>query len=409
MHELLPILQQVFPSATGYDTIASVVQANAEGYRLKLDDDNDENKINDIFIKKVDASTYASKSWPDFRRTLIYLRTEVLFYKMLLPDLKERGFTAAPEIYHADFNLEGLIGEEEKATDQSLLEPSTWSADGKGGHIIMEGIGEPYFQDSPISIEQAKETLSAVAGLHASAWEDQDLLIKADKWLSRGSYHLKTRNIKELEGMEQAWDHFSSKFAENDPDLFQRCSNIGTRIKALAEYISNEVSPGPTDKYATLSHGDYKAMNCFLPHGDMDMNRGVILVDFASTGVGLGMSDVAMHIHHAVKGEDLDKGGEEELIDHYIEVLNEMLGPEHTYPRDVALRHYRLACADYFRFLLGRFWKSATPETFEKRKSSKNTVLMNRNVESAFAFLARVDCHVTEIEKEAASCVVAAD
>ncbi|KAL3933875.1 MAG: hypothetical protein SGBAC_010207 [Bacillariaceae sp.] len=143
-------------------------------------------------------------------------------------------------------------------------------------------------------------------------------------------------------------------------------------------------------------------MNCFLPQKSTD--RGVILVDFASTGVGLGMSDVAMHIHHATKAEDLANGGEEELLNHYLDQLNKQLGPDKEYPKDVALRHYRLACADYFRFLLGRFWKSATPATFEKRKDSKNTVLMNRNLESALAFLDRVEKYVAEIEKERAAC-----
>ncbi|CAJ1953705.1 unnamed protein product [Cylindrotheca closterium] len=401
MHELLPILRQVFPAASAYDTLSSVTQANAEGFRVQFEEE-DHVGINDVFIKKVDASTYASKSWPDFRRTLMYLRTEVLFYKKLLPDLKERGFHATPDILLADFDLKGLIDEDEKATDQSKPEPENWIVEGKGGHIIMEAIGNPYYQDSPITLEQAKATLSAVAGLHAAAWEDKELLAKADKWLSRGSYHLKTRNVKELAGMEQSWEHFRSNFGESDPALFDRCSDIGKRIKDLAEYISDEVSPGPTDRYATLSHGDFKAMNCFLPRESMA--RGVILVDFASTGVGLGMSDVAMHIHHAIKTEDLAKGGEEELFDHYLDQLNMQLGPDKAYPKDVALRHYRLACADYFRFLLGRFWKSATPETFEKRKNSKNTVLMNRNLESAMAFLDRVEKHVTEIEKERSAC-----
>jgi len=402
MHELLPILRHVFPAASACDTLSSVTQANAEGFRVQFEAEDDVT-VNDVFIKKVDASTYASKSWPDFRRTLMYLRTEVLFYKVLLPDLKERGFCATPDILLADFDLNGLIDEDEKATDQSRPEPENWTAEGKGGHIIMEAIDNPYYQDSPIELDQAKETLSAVAGLHAAAWEDKELLIKADKWLSRGSYHLKTRNVKELAGMEQSWEHFRSNFGESDPALFDRCSDIGKRIKNLAEYISDEVSPGPTDRYATLSHGDFKAMNCFLPRESTD--RGVILVDFASTGVGLGMSDVAMHIHHAIKAEDLANGGEEVLLNHYLDQLNTQLGPDKAYPKDVALRHYRLACADYFRFLLGRFWKSASPETFEKRKDSKNTVLMNRNLESALAFLDRVEKHVTEIEKERAACL----
>jgi hypothetical protein len=166
----------------------------------------------------------------------------------------------------------------------------------------------------------------------------------------------------------------------------------------LADYISKELSPGPNDQYATLSHGDYKAMNCFLPKQSGD--RGVLLVDFASTGVGLGMSDVAMHIHHAVIPDKLDNGGEEELIDHYLETLEACLGGKRRYPRAIAFRHYRLAVADYFRFFLGRFWKSATPASFEKMKENKNICLINRDVDAALAFLDRVDGYVTQIEKE---------
>ena len=416
MHEFLPILQQAFPTASGCNVMASVVQANAEGHKISFQkSENDKDSLSSVFIKRVDASNYEGKSWPDFRRTLMYLRTEILFYNMFIQDLKERGFVSVPDIFLANYDLDGLIEEDDKATDQSGSEPVDWKTtlNDKGGYIVMETIDSPYFQDSPIPLDQAKRSLAAVAGLHAAAWEDQELLKKADKWLSRGSYHLKTRNVKELANIEQSWKDFSTNFQQFDPVLFERCNDIGTRIKNLAEYISDEVSPGPNDSYATLSHGDFKSMNCFLPplvledqcsandNTSTNTDRGVILVDFASTGVGLGMSDVAMHIHHAVLPEDLANGGEEILFDYYLEELNRMLSKSgKSYPRNVALRHYRLACADYFRFLLGRFWKSATPETFEKRKNSPNTVLMNRNIDSALAFLDRVERHVTEIEKE---------
>ena len=392
MHDLLPVLHQVFPSASGYDTVASVVQANAEGHRLIFGEE-------DVFLKQVEAPKYASKSWPDFRRTMMYLRTEVRFYNEIVPDLGQRGLST-PKIFKAHYDLDGLIGEGEKATDQTREEPKHWSAEGKGGYIIMESITEPYFQTSPITLDQAKETLSAVADLHASAWEDRSLLQKSEKLLSRGSYHLKTRNPKELAGMKQAWENFSSHFGDLNPSLFERTKDMGERIQRLAEYISDEVSPGPNDQFATLAHGDFKSMNCFLPKNGSE-SRGVVLVDFASTGVGLGMSDVAMHIHHAVRPVDLANGGEEELLDHYLQTLEDRLATKNqSYPREVALRHYRLAVADYFRFFLGRFWKSATPETFEKKKNSKNTALINRDVDAAIAFLDRVDRYVDQIERE---------
>ena len=191
--------------------------------------------------------------------------------------------------------------------------------------------------------------------------------------------------------MVQAWENFVSDFGHLDPALFERTATLGSRIQNLAEYISMQVSPGPSDSFATISHGDFKSMNCFLPSTETaaTTERSVILVDFASTGVGLGMSDVAMHIHHAVLPEHLANGGEEELLEHYLTQLNTSLGlttnGQKFYPKDVAMRHYRLAVADYFRFFLGRFWKTATLESFVKKKDSKNTALMNRTRSSVGA------------------------
>ncbi|KAL3909233.1 MAG: hypothetical protein SGILL_008166, partial [Bacillariaceae sp.] len=142
------------------------------------------------------------------------------------------------------------------------------------------------------------------------------------------------------------WKHFVGAFQELDKNgIFKRCgADFGKRIQGLAEYVCEKTSPGPKDVYATISHGDFKSMNCFLPvdGNEASQKRGVVMVDFASIGVGLGMQDVAMHIHHA----------------------------------------------------------SATPESFAKKATSKNTALINRDVDAAFAFLERVQKHVTKIERE---------
>ena len=55
---------------------------------------------------------------------------------------------------------------------------------------------------------------------------------------------------------------------------------------------------------------------------------------------------------------------------------------------------------DYFQFVLGRLWRGATLESFEKKKNSKNAVLVNRTVEAAVAFIQRVDVYLEGIEKE---------
>eukprot|EP00978_Attheya_sp_CCMP212_P047652 scaffold422892_cov63-Attheya_sp.AAC.1 len=176
----------------------------------------------------------------------------------------------------------------------------------------------------------------------------------------------------------------------------------------MAKYISNELFPQPTDPYVTICHGDYKAMNVFLPHDD---TKDAIMIDFASIGMGYyGMCDVAKHLIHA-RMPHMDAGMEEgeelRLVDWYLNEL-EKYQKEHKngqqrqqpYPRDVALRHYRLAVVDYFRFILGRFWKGATPEAFESRQYNQNTVLVNRNIPAAFSLIRKVDKYLQEFETE---------
>jgi hypothetical protein len=375
---------------------------------------------------------------PTVDEHFLYMRTEVRFYNEILPLLQSSsssGFKpATPHIFRATCHLDGLVDDDETPMepsrrtqadidDNALVKSSCDSLFFHGGYILMECISDQqYYQESPISKSDAKKCLAAVAHFHAAAWENSKLLQQANECLSRGSYHLDTRNPQEFLGMTDAWEHFSNQFRHCDPELLARTTDLGLRIQDLARYISDEISPGPGDPYATLAHGDFKAMNCFLPNNRKGQDTTtadaaatdlpVLMVDFASTGVGLGMSDVAMHIHHAVRAKDLVNGGEEELVDYYLEVLNRHLAGRLSnnksnsnnntavYPRTVALRHYRLAVCDYFRFVLGRFWKSASPASFDKQRNSRNTLLANRNVASALAFLDRADRYLRDIEQE---------
>jgi len=59
-----------------------------------------------------------------------------------------------------------------------------------------------------------------------------------------------------------------------------------------------------------------------------------------------------------------------------------------------------LACVDYARFIMGRFWRTASPETFENKRGSGNTTLINRDVDAAMAFVEKVDGYLEMFEKE---------
>ena len=138
--------------------------------------------------------------------------------------------------------------------------------------------------------------------------------------------------------------------------------------------------------------------------GGITVRAVPILIDFASTGVGLGMADVAMHLVHALVPADLDGGGEEALIDGYLASLAAARGVAAVklspYPRELALRHFRLATIDYGRFIMGRFWAAATPERFAAAAASPNVVLANRDLASALRFVERISRYLAEYEEE---------
>jgi hypothetical protein len=133
-------------------------------------------------------------------------------------------------------------------------------------------------------------------------------------------------------------------------------------------------------------------------------HKKAVMIDFSCVGIGYGMSDVAMHIVHAILPADLENGQEEYLVEQYILALESAINKtgenEWKFQREEALRQYQLACIDYLRFIMGRFWKTATPKTFEKKKNSKNTTLINRDVKAAIAFIEKVDKYLAVFEKE---------
>jgi thiamine kinase-like enzyme len=405
-------VQELFPTMTSYEVIETISQPNGLGYKVKLQysaDTENEVKVlvpDQIFVKTVNASNYqaSKKDWPDLRRTLLYARTEARFYHGMLPILKQRGFNAAPHVYLAWHDLSGWIPDDEIAVapaDPTVDKNSLLDANSKGCLLVMECISDAtHFQASPLTLDQAKECLAAAAHLHAAAFQDVELLQRASVQLSRASFHLEMRNPKELIGMEDSWDHFVTHFRDAMVERgvwSDSVQALGQRVSVLAKYISTELSPQPSDPYATMIHGDYKSMNVLLANAGS--GASAVLVDYASIGIGLGMSDVAMHLHHAVLPEDLANGGEEELVQYYWKTLQESL-PENNYPWEMAQRHYRLAVVDYFRFFLGRMWKTATLKTMQEKKDNKNINLINRSVPAACEFVGRVDQYLTEIEKE---------
>ncbi len=453
---LLPILQRAFPDIVSYQVEDTIVQASATGFRISCttttaaastSSDNSSINSRELFVKCVEASHYSNRPWGDLRRALLYSRTEARFYSDILPMLQENlssfslesvsasgsevesesgAWDIAPKCYLAESYLQDLIEENEstaaKLNSNTDLDPKYGIDDDailrdKGGNLILESLHNTYYQTSPLTLSQASQCLSAAAKFHAAAFEKSDILREvSDKLCANGgSYHLANRNPKELRELRSTWDDIVSNIEGASPEGFferEEIRNIGQRIYDVAEYVSEQLSPSYGDKYATIVHGDYKAMNVFLPiqedaenaasREECERKREPLLIDFASVGVGIGASDVAMHIPHAIIPRDLENGGEEQLVNAYYEAFQDALHPSkrHLYTKEDFLRHYRFATVDYFRFIVGRMWKGLSMEVFEKRKKLKNFAEFNRSLDAALAFITRADKYLVEIEKE---------
>ena len=310
------ILQRIQPpTIISYSLPSNYVkdQAYTQIVVIREDGGNSSNAkdtwTDELFLKRVIASSHDAKSWTDMRRKLIYLRTEVRFYNEILPLLlhctsNHHLGKHLPAVIDASYNLDSLIPEDSPTTFAN--QPSPLPAEdynetrqqyqqqqrdqllkNKGGHILLQSLSSSiptnisnvtYYQDSPMTIDQSSMCLTALAELHASAWGNVPLLQQISDRLSNagGSYSLQFRNPNELLNIVASWENFRTQFlaAEETAEEggFIGHSNItgilkkesvvrlGQRLLDMAEYISRELSPSVNDEFATLVHGDYKAM-----------------------------------------------------------------------------------------------------------------------------------------------------
>lgn len=417
---MLKYLQRVDSTISSYKTTKHIEQGSAEGFVVDAQTDDGQNRH--LFVKYVDPKKYSHKVWADLRRTIHYTRTEVRFYTEILPLLKENiddNWPMCPLIYLAEYDLQGLMEESESTEAQKesgTLDPQydendTTVLDGRYGVIVMDNANEvgDCFQKSPLRKEMALASVKALAKFHATAFQNETILTQVSDRLCKygGSYHLKNRNPKEMEHLVSAWDGFVRDIGPASPDGFfedTRMKDLGMRLHRAAEYISKVLSPSPSCPYATIVHGDYKAMNIFFKGSEEDPNPTPILIDFASTGVGLGMSDLAMHVAHVALPEDLEDGLEDLLVKEYynglIAAVPDSDDLKTSYREEDAIRHYQFAVVDYFRFILGRQWNKATLGVFEKRSKDTNFAMVNRSIDAALNFVERTDRYLAIIEKE---------
>lgn len=188
--------------------------------------------------------------------------------------------------------------------------------------------------------------------------EDEVIMILED--LNEAGYHLRKQQLRweEIVTCLEWLAHFHASYLQQDPiDIWPIGTywHLDTRPQELAELDDirlKEAAPLIDEKlnsckYKTFVHGDAKLANfCFGEEGQ------VAGVDFQYVGGGCGMKDVAYFIGSCLDEHDCERL-EPQILDTYFRSLQNALGDENEFLESEWRALYRVAWADFHRFIKG--------------------------------------------------------
>lgn len=232
--------------------------------------------------------------------------------------------------------------------------PRGWSSDfGHQRKLKSYAVETKFYQNFAA---KSRARIPIFIGFESRA--EQTLLILEDLDLAGFPIRKQLLNTSELEPCLHWLAKFHASFLHTQPmGLWAKGSywHLDTRpdewealqdksLKAAAVRIDQKLE---STKYKTLIHGDAKLANfCFAQDGQ------VAAVDFQYTGAGCGMKDLAYFIGSCLSEEDCEKH-ETEILDTYFRLLQKEL-VEPNSDLEVEWRAlYRVAWADFHRFLKG--------------------------------------------------------
>jgi hypothetical protein len=211
------------------------------------------------------------------------------------------------------------------------------------------------------------------SALHVGSTGDRTLLVLED--LDASGFGLRHHRVSEgeLAACLRWLAHFHARFLGVRPESLW---NVGTywhlatrpdELAALRDAAVRSAAPVLDERlnrarYRTWVHGDAKLQNfCFA-----DADDAVAAVDFQYVGGGVGVKDVAYCLSSCLTPRELERQAPQHL-NVYFRELRAALVARHTDPAQEPLQDaldidaleaewrelYPLACADFYRFLLG--------------------------------------------------------
>ena len=144
--------------------------------------------------------------------------------------------------------------------------------------------------------EQARQVVTALAGLHAEFWADAPLSVR--RFDSRASASMRMHSA--------SWRRVRESAITIPAGLLDAADLIAPRVVSIKDRLGS----APT----TLLHGDVRADNAFF---DTD---GVRLIDWQAVRVGRGAYDLAYFISTSLN-EETRRTHQEDLLASYVEAL----------------------------------------------------------------------------------------
>ena len=415
------------------------------------------------------------RPWKDSQRVLLYGRNETTFYQHFAPKICD--CVRLPKCVGVIHNFDVLQQHHEEspslpalATAGSILMLESFNVRHLHAHEELDATQKlediSFWQQSPLPSPTAVlKAIETVGELHKACWEDTNgILTKAAEELQRygGWIHLSIRNPAEAENIIPHWNKFMQTFKTEVLAYQQSMASstssttlpsVGEKLFRRHKEISDFLSANPSDSMATLIHGDCKAYNIIFPgrnaaflqkknEGDGDAMKA-ILIDFAQTGVGFGMSDIACLLMHSVAPSILDcetsdddensifmstnrdcttsssndndafkiipecaviPYGERRFVAYYIHhIILPHIRSKHQHAQlsfseetEQAIvkglwRQYMYAVLDYGRFVVGRFGGDANHDSFARKRNNPNITLPNRDPMAAVRFAFHMD------------------
>ena len=188
-----------------------------------------------------------------------------------------------------------------------------------------------------------EETLLVLEDLDAAGYAGRKSSVSQEEWQACVRWLAGSHAENLGESSEGLWESGTYWHLETRPDELEELDDA--RLKAAAESIDARLKSSP---FQTLVHGDAKLANfCFNVEGSE-----VAAVDFQYVGGGCGMKDLAYFVGSCFRDEEAEEM-EEEVLDLYFSEMRNLLGSKSGNLESDWRPLYRVAWADFHRFLKG--------------------------------------------------------